>query len=148
MTAAPQAARSWAARAAAPSPQGRAAAVAGPRPAARRAALRAPGADIFPEAVAAYMDVIRDRSIVTLNRNQVRVLETNLQASRDRFEVGDLTRTDVAQSEARLELAQSSLATAEGRLESSEENYRRVIGGLPQELTPPPPPPARPRTPP
>ena len=41
-----------------------------------------------------YNDVIRDRSIVTLNRNQVRVLETNLQASRDRFEVGDLTRTD------------------------------------------------------
>ena len=51
------------------------------------------------------MDVIRDRSIVQLNQNQVRVLETNLQATRDRFEVGDLTRTDVAQSDARLALA-------------------------------------------
>ena len=57
------------------------------------------------------MDVIRDRSIVQLNQNQVRVLETNLQATRDRFEVGDLTRTDVAQSDARLALARSSLAS-------------------------------------
>jgi outer membrane protein len=114
---------------------------------AGRAALRATEGDIFTEAVGAYMDVIRDRSIVTLNQNQVRVLETNLQASRDRFEVGDLTRTDVAQSEARLALAQSALATAEGRLEGSEENYRRVIGELPDELEPPPPLPPLPATP-
>ncbi len=114
---------------------------------AGRAALRATEGDVFTEAVSAYMDVIRDRSIVTLNENQVRVLETNLQASRDRFEVGDLTRTDVAQSEARLALAQSALATAQGRLEASEENYRRVIGVLPDELAPPPPLPALPATP-
>ncbi|MEA3010620.1 MAG: outer membrane protein [Sphingomonadales bacterium] len=114
---------------------------------AGRANLRATEGDIFTEAVGAYMDVIRDRSIVTLNRNQVRVLQTNLQASRDRFEVGDLTRTDVAQSEARLALSQSSLATAEGRLESSEENYRRVIGELPDELAPPEPLPSLPGTP-
>jgi outer membrane protein len=93
------------------------------------------------------MDVIRDRSIVTLNRNQVRVLQTNLQASRDRFEVGDLTRTDVAQSEARLSLARSALATVEGRLSFSEENYRRVIGTLPDALDPPPPLPTLPTTP-
>ncbi len=114
---------------------------------AGRAALRGTEGDVFTEAVGAYMDVIRDRSIVTLNQNQVRVLQTNLQASRDRFEVGDLTRTDVAQSEARLALAQSNLATAEGRLEGSEENYRRVIGVLPEELTPPPPLPTLPGTP-
>jgi len=83
---------------------------------------------------------------VTLNQNQVRVLETNLQATRDRFEVGDLTRTDVAQSEARLALARSTLATVEGRLTGSEENYRRVVGELPDELAPPPPLPALPRT--
>ena len=111
---------------------------------AGRAVLRATEGDIFTETVAVYMDVIRDRSIVTLNRNQVRVLETNLQATRDRFEVGDLTRTDVAQSEARLALARSSLATAEGRLKGSEESYRRVIGDLPEELDPPPPLPALP----
>jgi outer membrane protein len=105
---------------------------------AGRADLRATEGDIFTEAVAAYMDVIRDRSIVQLNQNQVRVLGTNLQATRDRFEVGDLTRTDVAQSDARLALARSSLALAEGRLRASEENYRRVIGVPPGDLAPPP----------
>ena len=106
---------------------------------AGRADLRATEGDIFTEAVAAYMDVIRDRSIVQLNENQVRVLDTNLQATRDRFEVGDLTRTDVAQSEARLALARSNLALAEGRLRASEENYERVIGVAPGNLQPPPP---------
>jgi len=113
---------------------------------AGRANLKATEGDVFTEAVGAYMDVIRDRSIVTLNQNQVRVLETNLQATKDRFEVGDLTRTDVAQSEARLALARSTLATAEGRLTGSEENYRRVIGELPDELAPPPPLPPLPTT--
>jgi outer membrane protein len=116
------------------------------RVAAGRAALRATEGDVFVDAVGAYMDVIRDRSIVSLNRGQVRVLETNLQATRDRFEVGDLTRTDVAQSEARLALARSSLATAEGRLRVSEETYRRVIGELPEDLQPPPTLPALPRS--
>jgi outer membrane protein len=69
-----------------------------------------------------------------------------LQATRDRFEVGDLTRTDVAQSEARLALARSTLATAQGRLRSSEENYRRVIGALPGDLDPPDPLPRFPTT--
>ena len=104
---------------------------------AGRADLRATEGDVFTEAVAAYMDVIRDRSIVQLNLNQVRVLDTNLQATRDRFEVGDLTRTDVAQSEARLALARSNLALAEGRLETSEENFERVIGMPPGDLQPP-----------
>ena len=106
---------------------------------AGRATLRAVEGDIFTEAVAAYMDVIRDRAIVELNQNQVRVLGTNLEATRDRFEIGDLTRTDVAQSEARLALARSNLQIAEGRLASSEENYRRVIGKRPDALAPPPP---------
>ena len=113
---------------------------------AGRADLAATEGDIFVEAVAAYMDVIRDRSIVTLNQNQVRVLQTNLQATQDRFEVGDLTRTDVAQSEARLSLARSSLAGAQGQLTSSEENYRRVIGDWPADLQPPPPLPSLPGT--
>jgi outer membrane protein len=117
------------------------------RVAAGRANLRATEGDVFTEAVGAYMDVIRDRTIVTLNENEVRVLQTNLQATRDRFEVGDLTRTDVAQSEARLALARSTLATVQGRLRSSEENYRRVIGSLPGDLDPPDPLPPLPKTP-
>ena len=106
---------------------------------AGRATLRAVEGDVFTEAVAAYMDVIRDRAIVELNQNQVKVLGTNLEASRDRFQIGDVTRTDVAQSEARQALAQSQLETARGRLASSEENYRRVIGQRPGILAPPPP---------
>jgi outer membrane protein len=113
---------------------------------AGRADLRATEGDVFTNAVGVYMDVIRDRSIVALNENQIRVLQTNLEATRDRFEVGDLTRTDVAQSEARLALAQSGLATAQGRLRSSEEAFRRVIGDLPDELDPPPPLPRLPGT--
>ena len=114
---------------------------------AGRATLRAVEGDVFTLAVAAYMDVIRDRSIVELNRNQVRVLTTNLTATQDRFEIGDLTRTDVAQSEARLQLARSALAGAESRLAASEETYRQVIGRKPGELAPPPPLPPRPTTP-
>ena len=114
---------------------------------AGRALLEAVEGDVFTEAVAAYMDVIRDRAIVELNQNNIRVLQTNLQATRDRFEIGDLTRTDIAQSEARLELARSSLATAEARLASSFENYKRVIGEPPGQLAPPPPLPPLPATP-
>ncbi|MDQ3144707.1 MAG: TolC family outer membrane protein [Pseudomonadota bacterium] len=116
------------------------------RVAAGRATLRAVEGDVFTEAVAAYMDVIRDRAIVELNTNQVRVLGTNLEATEDRFEIGDLTRTDVAQSEARLSLARADLATVQGRLASSEENYRRVIGRRPDALQPPPPLPPLPAT--
>jgi outer membrane protein len=114
---------------------------------AGRADLRVTEGGIIVETVAAYMDVIRDRAIVALSRNQAQVLGTNLQATSDRFEVGDVTRTDVAQSEARLALARSSVATAEGRLKRTEENYRRLVGGLPGKLEPPPPLPPLPQTP-
>jgi outer membrane protein len=102
--------------------------------------------DVFTQAATAYMDVIRDAAIVQLNKNQVRVLQTNLEATRDRFQVGDLTRTDVAQSEARLANAQSQLASAQGTLTASEENYRRIIGTFPDRLDPPPPLPLLPAT--
>lgn len=113
---------------------------------AGRATLRAVEGDVFTEAVAAYMDVIRDRATVELNNNNVKVLETNLQATQDRFEIGDVTRTDVAQSEARLALARSRLTLAEGRAIASEQNYRRVIGQQPGQLAPPPPLPPFPAT--
>jgi outer membrane protein len=113
---------------------------------AGRATLRAVEGDVFTQAVTAYMDVIRDRAIVELNRNNVKVLETNLEATQDRFQIGDLTRTDVAQSEARLQLGRSQLATAEGRLTASEATYRQVIGHAPGPLAPPPPLPPLPTT--
>jgi outer membrane protein len=113
---------------------------------AGRATLRAVEGDVFTQAVAAYMDVIRDRAIVELNQNNVRVLGTNLEATRDRFEIGDVTRTDVAQSEARLQLGRSQLAVSQGQLTSSEANYRAVIGHPPGQLAPPPPLPPLPAT--
>ncbi len=113
---------------------------------AGRATLRAVEGDVFTDAVGAYMDVIRDRAIVELNQNQIRVLGTNLEATRDRFEIGDVTRTDVAQSESRLSLARANLANAEARLASSEESYRRIIGRAPDVLAPPPPLPPLPAT--
>lgn len=103
-----------------------------------RSDLRTAEGNIFVQVVSAYMDVIRDASIVDLNKKNVDVLNTNLKASRDRFAVGDLTRTDVAQSEARLSLARSQLIAAQGNLTASKENYRRVVGSWPEDLAPPP----------
>jgi outer membrane protein len=113
---------------------------------AGRATLRAVEGDVFTQAVAAYMDVIRDRAIVELNQNNVRVLETNLEATQDRFQIGDLTRTDVAQSEARLQLGRSQLAVAQGQLTASEATYRQVIGHPAGQLAAPPPLPPLPAT--
>ncbi len=106
---------------------------------AGRATLRDTEASLFSSVVGAYMDVIRDQAIVELNRRNVNVLRVNLEATRDRFQVGDLTRTDVAQSEARLALSQSQLETAESQLINSREQYIRLVGDPPVDLQPPPP---------
>jgi outer membrane protein len=112
---------------------------------AGRADLRSVEAQIFTEVVAVYMDVLRDEAVVALNRRNVEVLEVNLQASQDRFQFGDLTRTDITQSEARLALSQGDLANAEAQLIVSRENYIRMIGDAPEDLMPPPPLPDPPR---
>lgn len=114
---------------------------------AGQADLRGTEASIFSRVVAAYMDVIRDSAIVSLNMANVNVLDVNLQATNDRFEVGDLTRTDVAQSESRLALARSDLQTAEANLVTSRENYIALVGATPEDLQPPPPLPGLPATP-
>ena len=114
---------------------------------AGRYTLRAVEGDTFVSAVSAYMNVIRDRAIVELQQNNVDVLSTNLRATSDRFKIGDLTRTDVAQSDARLALGRSQLVIARGRLTAGEEEYRRVVGHDGGTLSPPPPLPPLPRTP-
>ena len=93
---------------------------------AGQADLRATEASIFSQTVGAYMDVIRDQAIVQLNQKNVAVLRTNLQATSDRFEIGDLTRTDVAQSEARLALAEGDLRTAEADLPATAAARERL----------------------
>ena len=105
---------------------------------AGQADLRATEASIFSQTVGAYMDVIRDQAIVQLNQKNVAVLRTNLQATSDRFEIGDLTRTDVAQSEARLALPEGDLRTAEANLIASRESYVRLVGEAPVDLEQPP----------
>lgn len=111
---------------------------------AGRADLRSVEAQMFVDVVSAYLEVIRAERVVELNTNQVKVLGTNVQAAKDRFEVGDLTRTDVAQSEARLAGAQSSLTAAQGALTVARENYLRVVGKPPENLEAPPPLPSLP----
>jgi outer membrane protein len=114
---------------------------------AGQANLRATESAIFSAVVGAYMDVIRDESIVELNRAQVGVLSVNLQATRDRFEIGDLTRTDVAQSEARLQLAIGNMESARANLIRSKEIYIQLVGDTPEGLEAPPPLPNLPATP-
>ncbi len=114
---------------------------------AGQADLRATESAIFSQVVAAYMDVIRDSAIVGLNRAQVGVLSVNLEATSDRFQIGDLTRTDVAQSEARLQLSISDLQTARANLIASKENYIALVGQPPEDLQPPPPLPNLPENP-
>jgi len=109
--------------------------------------LRGTELDVFASVVAVYMDVIRTSSVVSLSRNNVQVLEVNLKATRDRFEVGDLTRTDVAQSEARLSLARADLMSSEAQLISARERYVELVGHEPVNLQPPPPLPGLPQNP-
>lgn len=114
---------------------------------AGQADLRATESSLFSNVVAAYMDVIRAEALVGLNRKNVAVLEVNLQATSDRFEIGDVTRTDVAQSQSRLALARSNARSAEADLVAARETYIRLVGKAPEALAPPPPLPNLPETP-
>ena len=113
---------------------------------AGRASLRGTESALFSQVVAAYLDVLRGQALVALSSNQVDVLEVNLQATSDRFEIGDLTRTDVAQSQSRLAVAQSDLQNAQATLISARETYIRLVGSAPTDLQPPPPLPNLPAT--
>lgn len=113
---------------------------------AGQADLRGVESTLFNQVVAAYMDVIQNQAIVGLNRSNVAALGTNLQATSDRYQIGDLTRTDVAQSESRLALARGDLRTAEANLTNARERYIELVGKAPVDLQPPPPLPNLPET--
>jgi outer membrane protein len=83
-----------------------------------------------------YMDYLRDAAIVEVQRSNVRVLEQTLKQTRDRFNVGEVTRTDVAQSEAQLAAGRTQLLTAESNLVTTKANFRRIIGNEPENLAP------------
>lgn len=88
-------------------------------------------------AVRAYMDVIRNQEFVDLRQNNLRLLNEELRAAQDRFEVGEVTRTDVAQAESAVALAQSGLAAAQGDLTRAIEEFREAVGRDPGVLRTP-----------
>ena len=82
----------------------------------------------------AYMNVLRDTATLDLNKNNITVLEEQLRQTRDRFNVGEVTRTDVAQAESSLATARSNYFTAQSNLQNSIANYRQIIGVEPKRL--------------
>lgn len=82
-------------------------------------------------AVSAYLNLHSARETLTLRRNNVGLIQEQLRAARERFELGDSTRTDVAIAEARLAAAQSALAAAEGDLAVAREDFRFAVGRYP-----------------
>ena len=106
---------------------------------AGRADLRGTESFVFSQVVGAYMDVIQQEALVALAINNVEVLTTNLQATSDRFQIGDRTRTDVAQSQSRLALAEGDLDRARANLTAAREDYIALVGDAPDNLQPPPP---------
>jgi len=90
--------------------------------------------DILLRAVSAYMNVRRATEFLSLRRSNVTVIQRELQAARDRFEVGEVTRTDVSLAEAELAAARSLLAAAEGDVVRANEEFRAAVGRVPGQL--------------
>jgi len=100
---------------------------------AGRQQLRSTEQGVILEAISAHMNVVRDQQVVAIRSNNVEVLAEQLRAARDRFEVGEITRTDVAQAEARLSGARAQLSAAQAALAASRAGYARVTGVEPTQ---------------
>jgi outer membrane protein len=103
---------------------------------AARETLRLTEQTVLLNAATAYMNLIRDAAILDLQRRNVEVLQEQLRQTRDRFNVGEVTRTDVAQAESRLAAARAQVLTAESNYTTSRSTYRQVIGIEPGRLAP------------
>ena len=101
-----------------------------------REGLRVLEQTVLLSAATIYMDYLRDSAIVEVQRSNVRVLEQTLKQTKDRFNVGEVTRTDVAQSEAQLAAGRTQQLTAESNLNTTRSNFRRIIGNEPVGLAP------------
>jgi outer membrane protein len=101
-----------------------------------REGLRVLEQTVLLSAATIYMDYLRDSAIVEVQKSNVRVLEQTLKQTKDRFNVGEVTRTDVAQSEAQLAAGNTQLLTAEANLTTTRSNFRRIIGNEPSALAP------------
>jgi outer membrane protein len=102
---------------------------------AARETLRVTEQNVLLNAAIAYMNLLRDSAILDLQRRNVEVLQEQLRQTRDRFNVGEVTRTDVAQAESSLAAGRSQVLTAESNYNSSIATYRQVIGINPGKLT-------------
>ncbi|HTO66499.1 MAG TPA: TolC family outer membrane protein [Bradyrhizobium sp.] len=101
-----------------------------------REALRVLEETVLLNAATIYMDYLRDSATVEVQRSNVHVLEETLKQTRDRFNVGEVTRTDVAQAEAQLAAGKTQEQTAESQLVTTRANFRRIIGNEPSNLAP------------
>jgi outer membrane protein len=101
-----------------------------------REGLRFLEQSVLLSAATIYMDYLRDAAIVEVQKSNVRVLEQTLKQTNDRFNVGEVTRTDVAQSEAQLAAGRTQLLQAESNLVTTKANFRRIIGNEPEALAP------------
>ncbi|QPF81759.1 TolC family outer membrane protein [Bradyrhizobium genosp. L] len=101
-----------------------------------REGLRVLEQTVILNAATIYMDYLRDAAIVEVQRSNTRVLEQTLKQTQDRFNVGEVTRTDVAQSEAQLAAGRTQQLQAESQLTTTRSNFRRIIGNEPQNLAP------------
>lgn len=101
-----------------------------------REALRVLEQSVLLSAATVYMDYLRDSASVEVQKSNVRVLEQTLKQTRDRFNVGEVTRTDVAQSEAQLAAGKTQEQAAESQLVTTRANFRRIIGNDPVSLAP------------
>jgi outer membrane protein len=101
-----------------------------------REALRVLEESVLLSAATIYMDYLRDSAIVEVQKSNVRVLEQTLKQTQDRFNVGEVTRTDVAQSEAQLAAGKTQELTAEANLVTTRSNFRRIIGNEPANEAP------------
>ncbi len=104
---------------------------------AGREDLRAAEQNVLLNATTAYMNVVRDQAIVNLRQNNVRVLSEQLRATQDRFKVGEVTRTDVAQAQSGLAQSQADLSIAQGTLYSDQATFAQYIGHPPGTLRDP-----------
>lgn len=104
---------------------------------AQRENLRNTEQNILFTAVTAYMDVIRDRQIAALQKKNLSALQEQVRAASARFEVGEGTRTDVAQAQARRSAALAQLSAAEAQVKASAADYRQVVGENPGQLKAP-----------
>ncbi|MGC9419233.1 MAG: TolC family outer membrane protein [Rhodovulum sp.] len=113
---------------------------------ATRAALLGVEQNVLLGAVQAYMDVFAAIQSVSLAENNVRLITQQLRAAEDRFEVGEVTRTDVSLAQSRLAASRSNLVAAQGNLAVAREAYKRAIGRYPGALSGIPQLPALPRS--